>query len=329
MGSTERRRVKRGAILVHERVLSEQDIAAFGQLTGDLGVHHLAGGAEPPIAQGLLVAALPTKLGGDLSFLGRVMRLEFLRPVVAGQLVRAQVSVDELVRGRRGWDALLISEVSNQQRELVMRGEVEGRLSDEFVDEARRLQAFRVRAGLDEHCSWIDIVNAVAAIPYGRPAGEDPTDVVASWRGTCSTKHALLRALLADGWPELAADTWHRVYRVDRRLAREMLGARAAAAVPEPGLIDVHTYLTVTVGVEPVRVDVTFAPREPWAGDDHMQLRCGEGFDVRGGRFPNRTKRELVSLHCDPAIREPFIAALSEQGMPDAKSTASRTLGLR
>lgn len=60
-----------------------------------------------------------------------------------------------------------------------------------------------------------------------------------------------------------------------------------------------------------------------------MQLRCGEGFDVRGGRFPNRTKRELVSLHCDPAIREPFIAALSEQGMPDAKSTASRTLGLR
>jgi acyl dehydratase len=311
MGRTERR-VSRGAILVHERVLSEQDIVDFAQLTGDLGVHHLAGGPEPPIAQGLLVAALPTKLGGDLSFMGRVMRMEFLRPVVAGQLVRAEVRVDELVRGRRGWDALLISEVSNQQGELVMRGEVEGRLSDELVDEERRLQAFRVRAGLDEQCSWIDIVNAVAAIPYGRPAGKDPTDVVASWRGTCSTKHSLLCALLAEGWPELTAHTWHRVYRVDRRLAREMFGARAAAAVPESGLVDVHTYLTVTVGVEPVRVDVTFALRERWTGDGQMQLRCGEGFDVRGGRFPNRRKRELVSLHCDPTVREPFIAALSE-----------------
>lgn len=312
MGGTQRRRVMRGAILVHERVLSEQDIAAFGQLTGDLGAHHLPGGPEPPIAQGLLVAALPTKLGGDLSFLGRVMRLDFLRPVVAGQLVRAEVRIDELIRGRRGWDALLISQVSNQQGEPVMRGEVEGRLSDEVVNEERRLQALRVRAGLDEHCSWIDIVNAVAAIPYGRAAGKDPTDVVVSWRGTCSNKHSLLRALLAEGWPELEADTWHRVYRVDRRLAREIFGARAAAAVPESGLVDVHTYLTVEVGVEPVRVDATFALREPWTGDDHMQLRCGEGFDVRGGRFPNRTKRELVSLHCDPAIREPFIAALSE-----------------
>ena len=64
MDRTERSRVSRGAILVHERVLSDQDIVAFGQLTGDLGVHHLADGPEPPIAQGLLVAALPTKLGG-------------------------------------------------------------------------------------------------------------------------------------------------------------------------------------------------------------------------------------------------------------------------
>jgi len=314
--------------------VSEQDITAFGRLTGDQGVHHLADGPDPPIAQGLLVAALPTKLGGHLSFLGRVMRLEFLSPVVAGQLVRAEVRIDELVRGRRGWDALLISEVSNQQGELVMRGEAEGRLSDELVDEERRLQAFRVRAGLDEHCSWIDIVNAVAAIPYGRAAGKDPTDVVGSWVGTCSSKHALIRALLAEGWPDLAVDTWHRVYRVDSRLAHEMFNPRAAAAVPESGLVDVHTYLTVTVpagsasttgSVGPVRVDATFALREPWTGDDHMQLHCGEGFDVSGGRFPNRTKRELIALHCDPAIREPFIAAASEP--PGSSPSVARRVG--
>ncbi|HKF76052.1 MAG TPA: hypothetical protein VKF59_07910, partial [Candidatus Dormibacteraeota bacterium] len=88
-----------GTTLVHERVLSRQDVAEFAVLTGDRGAHHLTGS---PIAHGLLVAAVPTKLGGELSFLARAMRLEFLLPVTAGQRVRAEVRVDELVRGRRG-----------------------------------------------------------------------------------------------------------------------------------------------------------------------------------------------------------------------------------
>src|SRR5262249_13897387 len=78
------------------------------------------------------------------------------------------------------------------------------------------------------------------------------------------------------------------------------------------GLVDVHTYMAVAAGAEPVRIDVTFALPAVWNGDGHMRLHCGEGFDVPGGRFPNRMKRDLVSLHCDPAIRERFIAALSE-----------------
>jgi hypothetical protein len=243
--------------------------------------------------------------------LSYVMRLEFLRPVLAGQRVGTEVRIDDLFRGRRGWHAIISSEVFNQKGELVMIGEVEGRLLDEFVDQEMLLPGFRARACLDDHCSWIDVVNAVAAIPYGRGPSRDPTDVLASWRGTCSTKHSLLRLLLAEGWPSLAVDTWHRVYRVDRRLATELFGARAAAAVPESGLVDVHTYMAIAASGEPIRVDVTFALHSPWSGDRHMRLHCGEGFDVPGGRFPNRVKRELVSLHCDPAIREPFIAALS------------------
>ena len=312
MENAERRRVTIGSVMTHERVLSQQDIVAFSRLTGDRGVHHLTDGPNPPIAQGLLVAALPTKLGGDLSFLARVMRLEFLLPVLAGQRVRTKVRVNDLFRGRRGWHALISSEVFNQKGELVLIGEVEGLLPDEFVDQERLLPAFRARASLDDDCSWVDVVNAVAAIPYGRGPSRDPTAVLASWRGTCSTKHSLLRGVLAEGWPLLTADTWHRVYRVDRRLAAELFGARAAAAVPESGLVDVHTYMAVAAGAEPVRIDVTFALPAAWNGDGHMRLHCGEGFDVPGGRFPNRIKRELVSLHCDPTIREPFIAALSE-----------------
>jgi acyl dehydratase len=298
-----------GTRLVHERVLSRQDVVAFAELTGDRGAHHVG---SSPIAQGLLVAAVPTKVGGDLSFLGRTMRLEFLLPVGAGQRVRAEVRVEELVRGRRGWDALLVSRLFNERGELVMVGEAEGRLPDSLVDEARQLPAFRARAGLGDRCSWIEVVNAVAAIPYGRTPDGTPADTIARWRGTCSTKHSLLRTLLAEGWPELVVETWHRVYRVSRTLAADVFGARAAAAVPESGLADVHTYLTVAAGRGPVRVDVTFASKTPWAGDGDVPLSCGEGLDVPGGRFPNRTKRQLVALHCDPAIREPFIAGLSD-----------------
>jgi acyl dehydratase len=309
MGSVHDRRVRLGTLLVHERVLSRADVAAFAELTGDRGEHHVGSSA---IAQGLLVASVPTKLGGDLSFLGRTMRLEFLLPVRAGQRVRAEVRVDELVRAPRGWDAVLVSRLSNADGDLVMVGEAEGRLSDAVVDTRGQLQRFRARAGLDGPCSWIDVVNAVAAIPYGRTPDGAPDDTVALWRGTCSSKHALLRALLAEGWPQLAVLTWHRVFQVTRRLAADVFGARAAAAVPESGFVDVHTYLTVAGGREPVRVDATFALRTPWDGVDHMPLICGEGFDVPGGRFPKRRKRELVALHCDPAVREPFIAALSE-----------------
>jgi acyl dehydratase len=298
---------------VYERVLSQEDIAAFGRLTGDLGAHHLARGPDLPIAQGLLVAAVPTKLGGELSFLGRTMRIEFLRPVLAGRRVRAELRIDELLRARRGWSAVLISEVFDEDGELVMRGESEGRLPDAVVHEEELLPAFRARAGIDGSVSWIDVVNGVAAIPYGRTHNRAPADTLAAWRGTCSTKHSLLRALLAEGWPELAVGTWHRIYRIDRESAAELFGQTAAATVPATGLVDVHTYLTVDVGERPLLVDATFPVSTPWAGDDHMPLSCGDGIGIAGGRFPDRTKRHLVALHCDAPAREAFIAALTNR----------------
>jgi hypothetical protein len=51
-----------GDVLVYERTLEEADIRTFGALTGDQGAHHLAAPDRLPIAQGLLVASVPTKL---------------------------------------------------------------------------------------------------------------------------------------------------------------------------------------------------------------------------------------------------------------------------
>jgi len=169
---------------------------------------------------------------------------------------------------------------------------------------------FIKRAGLPDQPSLWEFVEAVREIPYGRPSVRTPAGVVEDWRGTCSTKHALLVALL-EGRPEFDVRLVHRVYRLDRKNARERFGDEVAAVVPEEGLVDVHTYATAMVSGERVRIDVTF-PGPLWDGRSDMPLACGEGEDHPvGDRDPWELKAELVAQHCDPAVREPFIAALA------------------
>ncbi len=164
-------------------------------------------------------------------------------------------------------------------------------------------------AGLGENPSVWELVNAVKEIPYGRPTDRSPDGVITEWRGTCSTKHALLAALLADR-PELDFELFHRVYRVDRTLALEVYGEHAARFVPEGGLTDVHTYGSLVIEGSRVLIDVTF-PGEIWDGRSDMTLACGAGDDYPGGEEPWVLKQTLVERFCDPVLREPFIAALA------------------
>jgi hypothetical protein len=103
------------------------------------------------------------------------------------------------------------------------------------------------------------------------------------------------------------------VYRLDADRAAQLFGKRVARAVPSDGLIDVHRYLTVTIGGRRVTVDATFAG-EPWDGWSSIALACGPGEDFPAGGQPDAEKRALEERHCDPALREPFIAALSRGG---------------
>ena len=168
---------------------------------------------------------------------------------------------------------------------------------------------FLARAGLSGEPSLWDLVEAVRAIPYGRPDLRTPEGVVGEWKGTCSTKHALLAELLSTR-PEFDLELVHRVYRITALEAFERFGEDAAAAVPSEGLVDVHTYATVVVHGRRVRVDVTF-PGPLWDGSSDMPLACGEGEDHAAGDDPWALKDALVKEHCDPSVREPFIAALS------------------
>jgi hypothetical protein len=129
-------------------------------------------------------------------------------------------------------------------------------------------------------------------------------------RGTCSTKHLFLARVLSERFPETEPKIVHRVYRLDRQAARELFGDRVADAVPEAGLVDVHRYLTAAVGGRRIVIDATF-PGEPWDGRSSLPLACGPGRDYPAGADPEAEKRALETEYCDPALREPFIAALT------------------
>ncbi|HEY2552259.1 MAG TPA: hypothetical protein VGI64_16950 [Streptosporangiaceae bacterium] len=177
---------------------------------------------------------------------------------------------------------------------------------------------FAAKADLADDATLQAIVDAVHAIPYGRPPVRTPDGVIQSWRGTCSTKHALLMAILRERWPVLRPRLIHRVYRADKATVRRRYGPAVAAAVPENGLTDVHRYLAISLGAAEVTLDVTFPADARWDGRSSMRLACGDGQDFAAGNDPDADKAALEAQHCDPRLREPFIAALA------ATSAASR-----
>lgn len=163
--------------------------------------------------------------------------------------------------------------------------------------------------------SLLELVEAVRALPYGRPSDRTVEGMLREGRGTCSTKHLFLAGLLAERFPETDPTIIHRVYVLDRALVGELFGPDVAEVVPEAGLVDVHRYLTIKLGGERIVIDATF-PGAPWNGRSSLPLACGKGSDYPAGDDPNAEKRELEAQRCDPAVREPFIAALARTSQP-------------
>jgi hypothetical protein len=164
---------------------------------------------------------------------------------------------------------------------------------------------------LDTHnSSLVDLVEAVRALPYGRPSERTVEGMLRERRGTCSTKHLFLAQALTERFPETEPSIVHRVYTLDRTRARELFCDTVAEVVPEGGLVDVHRYVTLTLEGQRVEIDATF-PGPAWDGRSSLPLACGSGQDHPAGEDPDAEKRVLEDQHCDPAIREPFIAALA------------------
>jgi len=111
----------------YDRVFTVADVQTFARLTGDAGRHHVVPDSEGRVmVQGLLTATLPTKFGGDINYLARDMRFEFVRPVYTGDAIVTEVvcteAVDEDRVVRLSFDVVC----KNQHGKEVLKGSTNG-----------------------------------------------------------------------------------------------------------------------------------------------------------------------------------------------------------
>lgn len=116
-----------GDVITWQRTFTEEDIRQFGKLSGDEGAHHIRPDEQGRLmVQGLLTATLPTKIGGDLSFIARKMTFQFLRPVYADDTIECQVTIIDVLE-RTGLIHVSCKWICrNQHGKEVMTGQAKG-----------------------------------------------------------------------------------------------------------------------------------------------------------------------------------------------------------
>jgi acyl dehydratase len=124
---TEQVSIQPSASFSWERSFTEDEIRTFSELSGDRGVHHIQPDSSGRLmAQGLLTATLPSKIGGDINFIAKEMLFQFHLPVYAGDTITCEVVLDEVEPGER-WLRLTCSwTCTNQKGEVVMTGRGQG-----------------------------------------------------------------------------------------------------------------------------------------------------------------------------------------------------------
>lgn len=118
-----------GSVYTHERTFTTEDVRKFGEVSGDQQEIH----TEPDkdgqlIVQGLLTATLPTKIGGDLSYLAREMKFEFLKPVYTGNTITCEVTTESVEERDDRYDVVLSIVCYSEGGDEVMRGHTDGLL---------------------------------------------------------------------------------------------------------------------------------------------------------------------------------------------------------
>jgi acyl dehydratase len=119
--------IKAGDRFSTSRTFTDADVATFAALTGDRGRHHVERDARGRLmVHGLLVAAVPTKLGGDLHYIAREMTFEFVRPVFTGDTVDCELAIVEAAPAADRLEVRMEVVCRNQDGMDVIRGASRG-----------------------------------------------------------------------------------------------------------------------------------------------------------------------------------------------------------
>ena len=121
--------LKAGSTVSWSRTITDAEIEAFAELSGDKGAHHLERDAQGRLmAHGLLTATLPTKLGGDIDFMARTMHFEFVRAVYGGDVLTCNGLVESVIAQTTRLKVKFLFEIVNQRGEVVLKGTSAGQI---------------------------------------------------------------------------------------------------------------------------------------------------------------------------------------------------------
>lgn len=94
----------------------------------------------------MLTATLPTKVGGDNNVLARTMNFEFLRPVLTGDKIICEVTIEKYEKQDNNRISIVASFIcTNQNEKQVLRGNFAGEYYKYSSSTAMKISFFNIR----------------------------------------------------------------------------------------------------------------------------------------------------------------------------------------
>lgn len=116
-----------GQVATVERTFTREDVATFADLSRDAGEHHREPDADGRVVvHGLLLAVLPTQVGGDRDVLARTMSYEFHRPAFTGQRLTCEVTTESVTEKADRYEVESRGVCRDSDGETVMTASYEG-----------------------------------------------------------------------------------------------------------------------------------------------------------------------------------------------------------
>lgn len=114
-------------VYTFERTFTKEDVRQFGEVSGDQQAIHTEPDDEGRlVVQGLLTATLPTKIGGDLSYIARTMEFEFRKPVYTGNTITCEWTNESVEERADRYTVTSLVVCTNDDGEAVMEASIDG-----------------------------------------------------------------------------------------------------------------------------------------------------------------------------------------------------------